>query len=814
MSGCNIIDMNDYLDTYGVEIYGADRIEMDPSGNDSGSTPIIDSTNGTSSQESSNISSTTYEWPETGDEAGDETDNQSTTGVPPSLSLGVWTSQPAPIERTPPPRWTAAPLEFTSTAPVAVPADGFYPEHHVFCGESWFDAQNRCSEETFCSDGAATHVCEKDTEFCWVGITACDAGEWLLGQETPSPILSTSAPFFEGTLSPVASATIDAETSAPIQSAAIDEETIAPIESGGSFPTFAPSITTETTTNAPAEPTITNNVTTTSDEPSRFHIQQSYCAENYIHLIQDCLVLEICNNSPCPDGLSCFKNVLCDKPATDDPGSIAIDDIITPAPIIAERVTPLPSPSPVASTDSPVLLLLLTQDTATPTSLSLAPSLRPITLSPETKDPTQQPTMFSLTEAEVAHRMSNPNNYCARDIQEIRTTCSYALRTCNDDDPMCDLGTNCFGGIICPGPTNSPTTTPLVSTPVITTTLEPIALSVDDAANINPAAQSYCAESGELVQSTCATGFTCNEGPQTCPFGTSCFSNIVCEALINQNDSTDKTTIAPIENSDESKEFVGNYCAESEEMVQSTCKDAIICNDGFGTCPFGTFCFSNVVCKELQGQNDQSKDNSESSSNGGPTEENECNDLCMKPLDSGDCDYILSMGLQILPCTGMSTENEKETGMDQICAGTGRCGTSLDLNNCDTNEDLYMRVNVSFCVEAGLGSSGVLLPDTSQSISTPASVDSETAETQTDATGFPAATTVASDVNHTVIETEKPPDDPIVYPWDQPSKNVTSNKGNQAEIDSWWILQEAGASGRRIRIITSFGLASFLLLLI
>ena len=125
MSGCNIIDMNDYLDNYGVEIYAKDRLEMSPSG--SGGT-----TNGAGDTfEESSSSSSTAEWPEA------DTDNQP-SGVSPSLSLGVWTPQPAPIERTPPPRWTAAPVEPNpSMSPAGPPADGHYPEHHVFCGESW-----------------------------------------------------------------------------------------------------------------------------------------------------------------------------------------------------------------------------------------------------------------------------------------------------------------------------------------------------------------------------------------------------------------------------------------------------------------------------------------------------------------------------------------------------------------------------------------------------------------------------------------------------------------------------------------------------
>ena len=126
--------MLDYLANYGVEIYGADRNEMTPTGDSSSYTPV-DSTIGTV-EDGNGSSSTNNEWPEA--DAIDET-----TGVRPSLSLGTWTPQPAPIERTPPPMWTAAPVEPSpSNSPAEPPADGFHPEHHVFCGESWTDAQS------------------------------------------------------------------------------------------------------------------------------------------------------------------------------------------------------------------------------------------------------------------------------------------------------------------------------------------------------------------------------------------------------------------------------------------------------------------------------------------------------------------------------------------------------------------------------------------------------------------------------------------------------------------------------------------------
>ena len=205
--------------------------------------------------------------------------------------------------------------------------------------------------------------------------------------------------------------------------------------------------------------------------------------------------------------------------------------------------------------------------------------------------------------------------------------------------------------------------------------------------------------------------------------------------------------------------------------IQSTCAEAVTCNNWLGSCPLGTYCFSNMLCEALQTTLTHDE------------KDEECTDLCLKPIDSGDCDYIWSLGLTILPCSGMSTPYERETNTDQVCAGTGTCGTSMDLNNCG-NEDLYMRVDVSDCIEAGLGRSGVLLLDLSQSAATDTIVDPTEALTTTNSE--------SNDVNKlsTINPTMQPVE--IVYSWKDPAKNNT--RENQAEIDSWWIKEESSAS--------------------
>jgi len=262
------------------------------------------------------------------------------------------------------------------------------------------------------------------------------------------------------------------------------------------------------------------------------------------------------------------------------------------------------------------------------------------------------------------------------------------------------------------------------------------------------------------------------------------------------------TSIAPTATSNDDGGFVGNYCAGSESVLQATCKTAVTCNEGFGTCPVGSFCFSSVVCEALQAQNDETANIADGTqSTTAPTVVDECDDLCLVPLDPGECDSILSLGLNILPCSSMSGPNDMETGMDQVCVATGRCGTSLDLNNCDGTEDLYMRVDVSTCITSGIGSSGVVASDFSQSVSTVASIQApETAQTeafQTNATAVPGTATSVSNIDRSQAEEQNnQPDNPFTYSWEDPAKNST--RDNQAEIDGWWIKKELdSAYGRK-----------------
>jgi hypothetical protein len=777
LSGCNIIDMKEYLAAYGKEIYGQDRLEMDPvsldqSGN---STQTGSADNSTSDSTTSDFASV------------ESTDSSPSGGPPPSLSLTSWTSHPSERVITPPPMWTPPPAPPTPTTSPSVEdlANKFNPDHHVFCGETWQDAQENCSEETFCSDGAATHVCANETQFCWVGITACDAGDWLFADSSGNSSMTVN------------------ETLVPISG----NVSSAPIDFNIAAPTLPPGLLLEGSSTAPVL-MISDNFTMALSE-DRFSVRQSFCAESYIQLIDECSSLQTCNDdAPCSDGLECYKNVLCDSADDTGAGNYTIETtapITFDAPVIAEPVTPFPSPSvnvdtslPVASSaisGSPVLALLLMSTDSPSESLIISPP-------PVAKLPTQQPTIFTISSEEAAERMSNPNNYCAKSLDEILAGCSYTLKTCNDGDPMCPLGTNCFGNVVCPGPTSASITQPPISVPVpvMVTTLEPTANAANQEAAVetaaDAAAQSYCATSEDMVQSTCANGFTCNEGNWACPVGLFCFQNIVCGASQDQSIQTETipswsaetAATTPTSSSFEDTGSVGNYCATSQDLIQEQCKEAVVCNDDFGICPPNTFCYKNVVCEAVQGQSGLSDPGSTAAPAGGE----ECDELCLKPVLPEDCDYILSLGLNILPCA-------LEIGLDQVCSGTGQCGTSLELDNCNVNEDLYMRVDVSACIDSGIGTSGVVVSDPIQSASTSATVFSVSTPQMTlnspeaDSLGVVATETSEANVDSTATMEEQQPTSDIEYSWEEDSSENASEE-NKAEIDGWWIKEEAGSA--------------------
>jgi hypothetical protein len=92
----------------------------------------------------------------------------------------------------------------------------------------------------------------------------------------------------------------------------------------------------------------------------------------------------------------------------------------------------------------------------------------------------------------------------------------------------------------------------------------------------------------------------------------------------------------------------------------------------------------------------------------------ECTGLCLMPIDSSDCGYILSLGLNIPPCNRIEVQN------GDACLATGRCETDLELNNCVNDQDIYIRVESSMCIDAGLlDGNGVISPSSSETQTAP-----------------------------------------------------------------------------------------------
>ena len=455
---------------------------------------------------------------------------------------------------------TTSPAE--ASPPITIDIEKLIPENHVFCGYNFQDALSRCSQETFCLDGAS-HKCPSG-EHCWSGVTACDAGEWWR-----APLASPMA------VSPTR------------------QPSLSPVPSPLSNPTQQPSIIDSIVTTA--EP-----VSTVTDPPTSF------------------VVLTTSDNA----------------------------EIITvsPSPVISSSVTSSPT-----VTSSPVTSPPVTSSATASLSPSHSPSYSSATMS-VSSSPTNNPTKHTLTEDEIANRLTNYNNYCAKSQAEVLEQCSYTLETCNDLMMICPVGTFCFYNIMCPDPTtSSPTRKPSLRPRTNSPTQQLLQQ------------QNYCAISSFELLSNCNTATTCNEGDDPCPANTMCFKEIICDAI--QDEPTK-----------------GNQATKptSSDVISNPTLNPALTVSMLPENPF------------------------------------ECTGLCLMPIDSTDCEYILDVGLNMSPCNRLEVQN------GDVCLATGRCGTNLELNNCH-DQDIYIRVESSMCRDAGLldGNGVILLPATETQTTSP-----------------------------------------------------------------------------------------------
>jgi hypothetical protein len=81
---------------------------------------------------------------------------------------------------------------------------------------------------------------------------------------------------------------------------------------------------------------------------------------------------------------------------------------------------------------------------------SEAPSLQPSVLpSQSSPDLTFTSSSDTLSPEELAKRIGFANGYCASSLEHAKEQCSIALKTCNEGDPPCIIGTACFGNVVC-----------------------------------------------------------------------------------------------------------------------------------------------------------------------------------------------------------------------------------------------------------------------------------------------------------------------------------------------------------------------------
>lgn len=532
-----------------------------------------------------------------------------------------------------------APIRQPTAEPTPAPLIYDTIENTRFCGVGWDDASNTCRIKSHCPSGLSSDCPVGQNCYGWIsGCNIVDLREHLLATGTE----------------------VFGKDHLPLP------------DGGGGFEL-------QTVTRPPAEAPPFSPPLVPIDIENSIPENHVFCGYTFQDASSRCSIETFCSdgvNHNCPPGEHCWSDVTACNAG--EWWRAPLTSAMTLSPIRQPSVSPVPPPifnptqqpnafdlivttaEPVSKvTDPPTLFSVITSSdnaeiitvstspspltsslvtvTSPPVSSSAAVSLSP-SHSPShnsavmsvSSSPTNKPTKYSLTEDEIANRLTNYNNYCAKSQAEVLEQCSYTLETCNDLMMICPVGTFCFYNIMCPdlttsSPTRQPSLRPLTNSPT-------------------HQLQNYCAENSLELLGKCNTAPTCNEGDDPCPANTMCFKEIICDAI---QDKTATPTLKP-----------------SGVTSNQTLKPVMLPENPF-----------------------------------------ECTGLCLMPIDSSDRDYVMSVGLNILPC------NRLEVQIGDICLATGRCGTNFELNNCPNDQALYIRVESSMC--AGLlGGSGVILPAT------------------------------------------------------------------------------------------------------
>ena len=159
-------------------------------------------------------------------------------------------------------------------------------------------------------------------------------------------------------------------------------------------------------------------------------------------------------------------------------------------------------------------------DNIDPALITPGPSTSP------TRVPTVSPTTYTIP----------PQNYCGTSLSEIQETCWKTTGndskppTCNDDDPVCPIGTFCWGNVACAIPEGMEvySSSALDNTPSPTT-----------------APQNYCGTSLASIKATCASGTltTCNDDDGPCPANTYCWGNVTCDPIEEEEEEEDVVVV-------------------------------------------------------------------------------------------------------------------------------------------------------------------------------------------------------------------------------------------------------------------------------
>jgi len=150
--------------------------------------------------------------------------------------------------------------------------------------------------------------------------------------------------------------------------------------------------------------------------------------------------------------------------------------------------------------------------------------------------------------------------------------------------------------------------------------------------------------------------------------------------------------------------YANNYCASSEEEVNTKCATSSLrtCNFGDPPCTQGSGCYKDMICKiiwsDIQFESDQNEPEVETGRESRPESGLllralvSCNGRCLRPLSDNECTSVVGDAVAFIP-------NCLSVAVGEMCEHQGECGVgaNIHISKCPGDREIFMRVFVEQC---------------------------------------------------------------------------------------------------------------------